>query len=97
MKYPTILRSFMYCNRTQIKCPILLFNHSYKVDIPNEIHYNLLVFRFMIFSFQIDMLSGTYLSEEMYKNLAHNKDIFTPRYPFKKQEQEINIGFTFIF
>ena len=51
----------------------------------------------MIFSFQIDMLSGTYLSEEMYKNLAHNKDIFTPRYPFKKQEQEINIGFTFIF
>ena len=41
MKYPTILRSFMYCNYTQIQRPILLFNHSYKVDFPNEIDYNL--------------------------------------------------------
>ena len=33
----------------------------------------------------------------MHKNRAHNEDIFTSRYPFEKQEQEINIGFTFIF
>ena len=43
------------------------------------------------------MLSGKYFQKEMHKNLAHNEDIFTPRYPFKEQEQEINIGFTFIF
>ena len=63
----------------------------------------IITYRFMIFSFAIDvinMLSGCQVricKKRCKKNLAHTEDIFTSRYPFEKQEQEINIGFTFIF